>query len=45
MNSFKELFACLIELVCGFIIADAQRDVIELLKGHAWLEVLLGRWE
>ena len=42
MNSFEELFAGLIELVCSFIIADAQSDVMESLKGHAWLEVLLG---
>ena len=31
MNSFEELFSSLIELLCSFIIADRQSDVIELL--------------
>ena len=40
MNSFEELFTGLIELVCSFIIADGQSNVIELLEGEAWLQVL-----
>ena len=42
MDSFKELFPGLIELLRSLIIADGQSNVIELLKGNAWLEVLLG---
>ena len=42
MDFFEELFSSLIELPCSFIIADSQGDVIELLKGVTWLEVLFG---
>jgi hypothetical protein len=43
MDGFEELFSSLIKLVCSFIIADGQSNVIELLnvRRNSFVSLLL----